>query len=399
MNENLEEFSLEDLGFIGRGKSKHRPRNDPSLYFGKYPFIQTGDVKNAEFYINNFSQTYNEKGLSQSKLWEKETLLITIAANIAETAILKFKACFPDSIVGFVPNKKICNIKYIKYYFDVFQKAFQQISQGSTQDNLSLEKLISLKIPLPNISIQNKIVNILSMYDDLISNNLKIIKLLNESMRITFDEYFLKFKVNNIKLPINSKKIPVGWQEVLLKKYIELEKGIEPGSDLYEYEKNNENISFLRVGDLNKRSSNLFIPKKVAGLKIVSKKDVLISLDGSPGAVRFGLNGSYSSGIRKAYAKNNNTELSNVFIYNLLNSQNIQKTINAYSSGTTIMHAGSSIKKMNFLLPEKSVLINYNKSEIKKYNLSILLMKVNEELFKSKEILLPRIILGKIKNF
>jgi type I restriction enzyme S subunit len=73
---------LDELGFVGRGKSKHRPRNDPSLYGGKYPFIQTGEVKAADLYISKYSQTYNEKGLAQSKLWEPGTLLLTIASKI-----------------------------------------------------------------------------------------------------------------------------------------------------------------------------------------------------------------------------------------------------------------------------------------------------------------------------
>ena len=76
------------LGTVSRGKSKHRPRNDPSLFGGEYPFIQTSDVKNAIFYITDYTDTYNEKGLLQSKLWEPNTLCITIAANIADTAIL-----------------------------------------------------------------------------------------------------------------------------------------------------------------------------------------------------------------------------------------------------------------------------------------------------------------------
>ena len=100
---NWEEKCLDELGTISRGKSKPRPRNDPALYGGVYPFIQTADVKNANFYITEYSQTYNEKGLSQSKLWEKGTLCITIAANIADTGILGIDACFPDSIMGFVP--------------------------------------------------------------------------------------------------------------------------------------------------------------------------------------------------------------------------------------------------------------------------------------------------------
>ena len=92
-------MTLNDLGLLKRGKSKHRPRNDISLYDGEYPFIQTGDIKAAELHVFSHSQTYNEKGLKQSQLWSQGTLCITIAANIAETAILTYDACFPDSIL------------------------------------------------------------------------------------------------------------------------------------------------------------------------------------------------------------------------------------------------------------------------------------------------------------
>ena len=62
---------------FGRGKSKHRPRNDPKLYGGNTPFIQTGDIRNASHIIETYSQTYSEIGLKQSKLWSKGTLCIT----------------------------------------------------------------------------------------------------------------------------------------------------------------------------------------------------------------------------------------------------------------------------------------------------------------------------------
>ena len=96
---NTEKFK--DLGLLARGKSKHRPRNDPALLDGAYPLIQTGDVARAGDYIKSYSSTYSELGLKQSKLWPRGTLCITIAANIADTAILDFDACFPDSVVGF----------------------------------------------------------------------------------------------------------------------------------------------------------------------------------------------------------------------------------------------------------------------------------------------------------
>jgi len=136
-----ENRNFKELGFLGRGKSRHRPRNDESLYGGDYPMIQTGDVKAANFYLNSFSQTYNDKGLAQSKLWNPNTLCITIAANIAETAILGMKACFPDSIIGFIADEEKSDVRFIKYFFDIYKERMQRISQGATQDNLSLEKL------------------------------------------------------------------------------------------------------------------------------------------------------------------------------------------------------------------------------------------------------------------
>lgn len=111
----INKFKLDQLGSVNRGKSKHRPRNDPELYGGKYPFIQTGDVKHSPFYITTHSQTYNEKGLAQSKLWDTGTLCITIAANIADTAILSYPACFPDSIIGFIAAPDKSHTKYVKY--------------------------------------------------------------------------------------------------------------------------------------------------------------------------------------------------------------------------------------------------------------------------------------------
>ena len=92
--------TLPQLGELNRGKSRHRPKNDPWLLGGQYPFVQTGDIRKAETWLRKFEDTYSEFGLAQSRLWPAGTLCITIAANIADTAILGFDACFPDSVVG-----------------------------------------------------------------------------------------------------------------------------------------------------------------------------------------------------------------------------------------------------------------------------------------------------------
>ena len=186
--------SLAQVGSVGRGKSKHRPRNDPDLYGGDYPFVQTGDVKHAAFYLREFSQTYNERGLAQSKLWPAGTLCITIAANIGDTAILEAPACFPDSILGFQPKAGEADVRYVKYCLDAFKSQIQLISQGTTQDNLSLDKLLKLKFWFPQVSVQEKIAAMLSAYDDLIANNQRRIALLETMAEEIYREWFVRMR-------------------------------------------------------------------------------------------------------------------------------------------------------------------------------------------------------------
>ena len=161
----LGEIALE----YGRGKSKHRPRNDECLFGGEYPFIQTGDIRNSGKYVVDYTETYNEIGLAQSKLWQKGTLCITIAANIAETAILTFPCCFPDSVIGFVPNEQYSSVDFIYYVILHFRTELQKISKGAAQDNLNLAKLESMNFPLPPLSVQKEIVARL----DKLSENVK----------------------------------------------------------------------------------------------------------------------------------------------------------------------------------------------------------------------------------
>ncbi|HVA65324.1 MAG TPA: restriction endonuclease subunit S [Elusimicrobiota bacterium] len=180
---------LDELGVVGRGKSRHRPRNDARLYGGAHPFIQTADIMAADPYITAYSQTYSDFGLQQSKLWPPNTLCMTIAgANTAKTAILKFEACFPDSVVGFIPNEKEADLHFVKYSLDAMKVHFLAVSRGATQDNLSLDKLLSFPIHTPPLPIQKRIAGIISAYDDLIENNLRRIRILEAMARVLYRE-------------------------------------------------------------------------------------------------------------------------------------------------------------------------------------------------------------------
>lgn len=139
---------LSKLGELNRGVSKHRPRNDPALLGGPYPLIQTGDVSNSGLYILDYSSTYSELGLAQSRLWKEGTLCITIAANIAQTSILAFDACFPDSVVGFLPGEKT-NAVFVHYWFSFFQKILEEQAPQVAQKNINLKILSDLDVIVP----------------------------------------------------------------------------------------------------------------------------------------------------------------------------------------------------------------------------------------------------------
>lgn len=184
----LPEATLPELGEFGRGVSKHRPRNDPRLLGGEYPLVQTGDVANASLYIMSYNSTYSELGLKQSKMWSKGTLCITIAANIAKTAILEFDACFPDSVVGFIANEKTNNI-FIHYWFSFFQAILESQAPESAQKNINLKILSELKVIVPEKEKQNEFVDFV---DQVNKSKVKVQKALDETQKL-FDSLMQQY--------------------------------------------------------------------------------------------------------------------------------------------------------------------------------------------------------------
>jgi type I restriction enzyme, S subunit len=228
---------LDHLGFVGRGRSTHRPRNAPHLYGGSIPFFQTGDVKAAGFWLRSYSQTYSEYGLAQSKLWPSGTLCLTIAANIADSAILAVPACFPDSIVGFLPDQTKADVRFVKYLLDTMRLDLQSVSRGTTQDNLSLDKLLGFELRVPALPDQRRIASTLSAYDDLIENCERRIRVLDEMARALYREWFVSFRYpGHEKVPLVGSPmglIPKSWRLCPLNVACHLTMGQSPKSEFY----------------------------------------------------------------------------------------------------------------------------------------------------------------------
>jgi type I restriction enzyme S subunit len=150
---------FKDVAIIKRGKSRHRPRDAKELFGGPYPFIQTGDVRNANGgVVKSYSQTYSEFGLSQSKLWPKGTLCLTIAANIGDVAFLGFDACFPDSVVGVIPHEDILSVNFLRYYIQRIKQELDLSASATAQKNLNVETLEKVGVLIPTLEEQAFII-------------------------------------------------------------------------------------------------------------------------------------------------------------------------------------------------------------------------------------------------
>jgi len=150
--------NLPKTGEMSRGKSRHRPRNAPFLFGGPYPFIQTGDISQSGGRITAHKQTYSEAGLRQSRLWPIKTVCITIAANIAESALLTYPACFPDSVVGIIPDEAVSFPEYLEFFIRTAKSDLSTFAPATAQKNINIKILSDVLIPLPPLFEQHEIV-------------------------------------------------------------------------------------------------------------------------------------------------------------------------------------------------------------------------------------------------
>ena len=402
--ENWKPFRLDQLGFVGRGRSRSRPRNDPTLYGGPYPLFETGDIKSADLYLSKSKKTYSEKGLAQSKLWNPDTLCITIAANIAETAILKIKACFPDSVVGFVADPEKTDVRYIKYYIDFIKLQMQNISQGTTQDNLSVEKLLSFDFCTPPLNTQRKIAAILSTYDDLIENNTRRIEILEEMAQAIYREWFVEFRfpghegVEMVESELGL--IPQGWELDIIDELIDFKSGYAFKSNTFTDQGNYNIVTIKNVKDgefqpvCDNRISNL--PSNLPDHCHLKNGDILLSLTGYIGRVCLTYGKNYLLNQRVAKLVPNNPD-HHPFFYIMFRQRDLQLRLETIATGVAQQNL-SPIKagKLICLVPSPSLLTQFSNLVRPYINQILNLNQKNANLRQTRDILLPKLISGEI---
>lgn len=412
MASEFSEYLLSDLGTLDRGKSRHRPRYAEHLYGGPYPFIQTGDIKAAGGRVREFSQTYSEAGLEQSRLWPAGTLCITIAANIAETALLTFPACFPDSVVGFTANEDVCDARYVEYWFRAFRESVRQRSYGTVQENINLEVLRGLKLLLPSLTLQRQTAEVLTSLDDRIDLLRQTNATLESIAQALFKSWFIDFDPVHAKaegrepegmdaataalFPAEFEEsvlglIPRGWEPTSVGKIFRIIMGQSPPGETY----NQEGIGvpfYQGRTDFGFRFPSVRV-HCTAPTRLARAGDVLVSVRAPVGDVNVALE---PCAVGRGVAAIN---LDGAHSFALYSMKSLRERFNEYESHGTVF---GSINKKQFealpcIRPPSSIISTFDHATGPLDDL----VRTNElqirTLTELRDTLLPRLISGKLR--
>ncbi|EAP94658.1 restriction endonuclease subunit S [Vibrio splendidus] len=205
--------TLESLATVERGKFSARPRNDPKYYGGEIPFVQTGDIASAKTYLSSFNQTLNEDGLKVSRLFPENSILITIAANIGDTAITTFEVACPDSLVGIQPKQDI-DCFWLNSFLETCKDELDGKATQNAQKNINLQVLKPLEILTPPYKEQQKIAKILSTWDKAITTTEKLIATSKQQKKALMQQLLTGKK--RLVNPDTGKTFEGEWEEVKL---------------------------------------------------------------------------------------------------------------------------------------------------------------------------------------
>ncbi|CUU22831.1 hypothetical protein EM595_0594 [Duffyella gerundensis] len=404
-NSHWQDKKLSDLGSFRRGKSRHRPRNDPKLFKnGVYPLVQTGEVKQASLYLDSHHSCYNEFGLSQSEIWPKNTLCITIAANIAETALLSYPMCFPDSVVGFNAYQKESSEIFMHYVFTYIRRAIQNSASGSIQDNINIDYLTGLKFKVPLKAYQDKIVSVLSVLDYKIDLNNRINAELEAMAKTLYDYWFVQFdfpdangkpyKTSGGKMAYNAtlkREVPVGWAVNTLSQIANITMGQSPAGESY----NEDGIGTLFFQGSTDFGWLFPTPRQytTSPARMAKKGDILLSVRAPVGDMNIA-NADCCIG-RGLAALNSKSHSDGFLFYVMKYFKQIFDRRNA--EGTTF---GSMTKddlhSLQVVCPEPGLLKRYD-DIVSEYNKMIFTRSLeNQDLIKLRDWLLPLLMNGQV---
>jgi type I restriction enzyme S subunit len=380
--------------------------------------LRIQDISQSKQYSDWGFCDVTDNNFSRFQLQHGDILIARTGGSIGVNTFIreKVQSVFNNGLIRLRINTEKFLPKFIYYTLRIpaYREHIDSIAFGtSTQPNMQIKDLLRYEFPTCNLRQQETIVSIMSALDDKIELNRRMNATLEAMARALFQSWFVDFDPVRANLdgrpPIGidaataalfpasfthdcDAVYPAGWRRLSVTEDISLARGIEPGRDAC----NNKKIGkrFIRVGDVTgKRESDLYT--NIETDVDVKVGEILVSFDGTPGAVSYTSEGVFSTGLRKLEGLK--TKIHPCYLWCLAKSDGFQSTINEYAIGTTILHASAAIPHLSRVVSSPEVMKAFGSLVDPIWKQMLNLYSESRTLATLRDTLLPKLLNGELR--
>lgn len=293
------------------------------------------------------------------------------------------------------PNQDVVIPEYL-YYVMKSRSFFAQADSyaiGSAQRTISLSSLRKMKIPVPDLPEQKRLASVLSAYDNLLKVNNRQIKILEQMAENLYKEWFVRFRFPGYETAEFENGLPIGWKYVRLFEIAKVTYGYAFSSD--EFCDDQSLNAVVRIRDVPNNATNTYTSEVCSDKYLISENAILVGMDGIFHMCLWNGKKAFLNQ-RVVEIESNNTSICNYFLFLAIAPQ--VKFWEQVIAGTTVAHLGDKhLKKMTVLIPDNRILILANRILEEMMVEKNMLFKQNEYLIKQRDLLLPRLMSGKLE--
>lgn len=373
---------------------------NPSYYEGgTIPWLNTNEVNFCRIYSTEKKITQLGYENSAAKYIDENSVIVAMyGVTAGKSAIAKIRLTTNQACCNLSIDGKKADYEYVYYYLKLQSETLNKLANGGAQQNLNSKIIKDFKIPLPPLAIQHRIASILSVYDFQIENNKKRIKLLEQMAENLYKEWFVRFRFPGYENAEFEGGIPKGWQFEPIHKNNKCYLGGTPSRDKSEYWEKGD-IPWINSGEINKirvYKESEFITRlalEKSATKLLPIRSTLVAITGATV-------GQVSLNEIEVCANQSVVGIVNSHGYHCFTYFSLVQNINSianYASGGAQQHINKDIlEKFKVLSPEDKIIKSFEKRVTPYFDAIFVLLKANDNLIHQRDLLLPRLMSGKL---
>jgi type I restriction enzyme S subunit len=406
--EKWKEYRIKDLGEVVTGNTP--PTSNREYYGTEYKFIKPTDMVEGQRFVPTTEEYYSELAFQKYKkcLLPPKTPCVVTIGSLGKKMCLTDTECFTNQAVNAVIPNKENDGEFLYYAFKASVLAYvKQLDSGTTsgRENVSKSSFSKIKVRVPTLPTQKKIASILSAYDNLIQNYKNQIEALQTAASELYKEWFVRFRFPGWKTTKFENGIPKEWNYIQLKDIVKFDRGISYSSEEIDCD---DGVNLINLKNIEayggfRRNGTKKYNGKYKPEQIVKCGDLVMGITDmtqdrrTVGSVALIPNIEGSSVISADLLKVT-TKISKIFFYSLCRFGQHSRYFSMFANGANVLHLRpDSLLRKKILLPTNALIEQFDSvvssiiNKMDKLNLAI------DNLTQQRDLLLPRLMSGKLE--